>query len=47
MGRNEKYLLGFYGLSISLLFLTQYLISKQEERIEKLREMNASTWSLD
>lgn len=46
LSKNQKYLLGFYAFSMVLLFLTQFLISKQEARIEGLRELNKETWTV-
>lgn len=46
LGKPQLFLLGLYILSILMLLLTQFFISKQEARINELREFNRETWEI-
>ena len=46
LGKPQVFLLGFYILSILMLILTQFLISRQEAKIDELREFNREVWEI-
>lgn len=46
LSKNQKYLIGFYALCVLILLLTGYLITRQEMRVQELRELNAETWEI-